>query len=89
MRYRTRTKIISVILETANGGNATRTKIMYKALISYGQSKEYLRMLTESDLLSYNSDTRTFKTTEKGLRFLDTCNQMDGMIKEEQQQQQI
>lgn len=62
---------------------------MYKALISYGQSKEYLRMLTESDLLSYNSYTRTFKTTEKGLRFLDTCNQMDGMIKEEQQQQQI
>ena len=80
MRYRSRTEIISVILDAANGG-ATKTKIMYHAFLSYAQMKEYLRVLTENNLLNYNVDTQTFKTTEKGLRFLDIYNQMDGMIK--------
>jgi predicted transcriptional regulator len=69
-----------VILDAANGG-ATKTKIMYRAFLSYAQMKEYLRVLTENNLLNYNVDTQTFKTTEKGLRFLDTFNQMDSMIK--------
>jgi hypothetical protein len=51
------------------------------AFLSYAQMKEYLMMLTKTDLLSYDLDTHTFKTTEKGLRFLDAYNQMDGMIK--------
>ena len=69
-----------MILDAANGG-ATKTKIMYRAFLSYAQMKEYLRVLTENNLLNYNVDTQTFKTTEKGLRFLDTFNQMDSMIK--------
>jgi predicted transcriptional regulator len=80
MQYRDRTKIISQILEVANGISSTRTKIMYKAYLSYNQLKEYLTILTENDLLSYDAYTNTFKATEKGLRFLDICNQMDGMI---------
>jgi predicted transcriptional regulator len=46
-------------------------------------------LLTEKDLLRYDKDTQTFKTTEKGLRFLDTYNQMDDMIKELHSQQQM
>jgi predicted transcriptional regulator len=65
-RYRTRIEIIVEILKTANGGNATRTKIMYQAFLSYLQLKEYLPMLIERSLISYNADTRTYKTTEKG-----------------------
>jgi predicted transcriptional regulator len=38
-------------------------------------------MLTQNDLLSYDLDTRTFKTTEKGLRLIEVYNQMDGMVK--------
>jgi predicted transcriptional regulator len=40
MRYRSRTELASNILEAANGG-ATKTKIMYKAFLSYAQLKEY------------------------------------------------
>jgi hypothetical protein len=43
--------------------------------------KDYLMVLTQKDLLSYDLDTQTFKTTEKGLKFLKVYNQMDGMIK--------
>jgi predicted transcriptional regulator len=69
MKYRSKINIISQILEAANGGNATRSKITYKAFLNYYQLKEYLMLLTEKDLLRYDKDTQTFKTTEKGLRF--------------------
>jgi predicted transcriptional regulator len=88
MKYRSRIDIISQILEVANGGGVTKTKIMYKALLSYAQMKEYLMVLTERDLLSYEGDTQTFKTTEKGLRFLDIYNRIGDMLNEQQQPQQ-
>jgi predicted transcriptional regulator len=81
MTYRSRTDITAQILEAANGGGVTQTQIIYKALVSYDQLKDHLMVLTQNNLLSYDLDTRTFKTTEKGLRFLHTYNQMDGMIK--------
>jgi predicted transcriptional regulator len=87
MRYRSRTEIISQILEAANGGvNITKTKLMYKVFLSQSQLKEYVKVLTDSDLLGYDSVTRTFKTTEKGLRFLSLYNQIDNLMKEEEQQ---
>ena len=89
MRYRSRTDIISKILDTANGGGATKTKIMYQAFLSFTQVKVYARALTENNLLNYDAYTQTFKTTEKGLRFLDTYNQMGGMIKAVPQQEQV
>ena len=50
MKYRSRTEIVSMILEAANGG-ATKTKIMYKAFLSYAQLKEYLSLLIENNLI--------------------------------------
>ena len=83
MKYRNRTDIISQILDTANGrSGATKTNILYKACLSHNQLKEYLTVLTQSDLLIYDGQTHTFKTTEKGLKFLEAYNQMDNMIKE-------
>jgi predicted transcriptional regulator len=80
--YRTSIEIIAEILKIANGGNATRTKIMYNAFLSYFQLKEYLPMLIERGLLSYNADTSTYKTTEKGLMLLETYDLLvDLMLK--------
>jgi hypothetical protein len=45
-------------------------------------------LLIENNLLHYDSIMRTFKTTEKGLRFLDICNPISDMIKERQPQPQ-
>lgn len=81
--YRSRAEIISEILEIANGG-ATKTEIFYKAFLNYRQIKEFLIILTESDLLSYDVNTQTFKTTEKGLTFLQAYSQIDQMLKEQQ-----
>ena len=81
MKYRSRNKIIRDILDAASDGGVTRTKIMYKAYLSFGQLKEYLSVLTDNGLLNYDTHTHTFKITEKGLRLLDAYNQMHDMIK--------
>jgi predicted transcriptional regulator len=87
MRYRSRTEIVRRILEIANKGNhgALRTRIMYGAFLSLTQFKEYLRLLTDNDLLRYDGQTHTFKTTEKGLKFLEIFNQMSDVTKTQQQ----
>jgi predicted transcriptional regulator len=79
MKYRSRTDIVALILEAANGG-ATKTKIMYKAFLSYAQLKEYLTVLLEKDVLEYEDETQLFRTTEKGLRLLQMYNQFDEMM---------
>jgi predicted transcriptional regulator len=84
---RSKSEIISQILETANNGDddgATKTEIMYKISLSHDQLQEYLMLLIESDLLSYDSTTHTYKTTEKGLTFLQAYNQIDQTLKDQQ-----
>jgi predicted transcriptional regulator len=80
MKYRSRTEIVSNILEAANGG-VTKTKIMYKAYLSYNQLKEYLSILIENNLIEYLDGTNKFKTTEKGLNLLKMHNEMAELLK--------
>ncbi len=94
MKYRSNLDIFYNILQAANesGGGSdgtTQTKIMYKAFLSYMQMKGYLQTLTQNDFLSYDESTQTFKTTEKGRRFLDTYKWISDAIKGGQQQQQL
>ena len=79
MKYRSRTDITVLILEAANGG-ATKTKIMYKAFLSYAQLREYLSVLIENTLLEYLEGSQTYKTTEKGLNFLKMHNEIDELL---------
>ena len=79
MKYRSRTEIVGNILDAANGG-ATKTKIMYKAFISYNQLKEYLSVLIENNLLEYIDGTHKFKTTEKGLNYLKMHNEIGELL---------
>ena len=76
MKYRSRTEIASNILEAAKGG-ATKTKIMYKAFLSYAQLKEYLGLLSQNGLLGYLDAEAKFKTTSKGIKFLAIYDKMD------------
>ena len=79
MKYRSRTEIVSRILDAANGG-ATNTKIMYKAFLSYAQLKEYLSILIENNLLEYLEGTQTYKTTEKGFNLLKMANEIGELL---------
>jgi predicted transcriptional regulator len=79
MKYRSRTEIVSSILEAANGG-ATKTRIMYKGFLSYAQLKEYLSVLIENNLLEYLEGLQSYKTTEKGLNLLKMHNEIGELL---------
>ena len=79
MGNRSRTEIVSSILDAANGGT-TKTKIMYIAFLSYNQLNEYLSILIENNLIEYLDGTKTFKTTEKGLSLLKIHNEMAELL---------
>ena len=79
MVNRSRTEIVSNILDAANWGAST-TKIMYVAFLGYHQLKEYLSILIENNLIEYIDGTQTFKTTEKGLNFLKMHNEMGELL---------
>lgn len=80
--YRDKSEIVRQILDTVNSSGAiTKTKLMYRSFLSYNQIKEYLTLLTENDLLSYDSITHTYKTTEKGVRLLQLCNELEEMMR--------
>jgi predicted transcriptional regulator len=80
MGNRSRTEIVSSILDAANGGGTTKTKIMYYAFLSYNQLNEYLSLLIENNLIEYLDGTQTFKTTEKGLYFLKMNNEIKKLL---------
>jgi predicted transcriptional regulator len=79
VKYRSRTEIVAMILDAANGG-ATKTKIMYKAFLSYAQLREYLSVLIENNLIEYVEGSQTYKTTEKGLNFLKMHNEIGELL---------
>jgi predicted transcriptional regulator len=93
MGNRSSIDIESHSLEAVNSG-ASKTKIMHRALLSYNQMKEYVNFLTQKGLLVHEyhqqqGEVQVYRTTEKGLRFLATYNQLDDMIKEEVERQQV
>ena len=79
MKYRSRTEIVGNILNAANGGTS-KTKMMYKAYISYNQLKEYLTILIENNLIEHIDGSQTFKTTEKGLNYLKMHNEIGELL---------
>ena len=81
MGNRSRTEIVGNILDAANG-RLSKTKIMYKAFLSFGQLNEYLAVLIENNLLEYLDGTHKFKTTDKGLFFLKPHNEIGELLQQ-------
>jgi predicted transcriptional regulator len=77
--YRSRTELASNILEAANGG-ATKTKIMYKAFLSYAQLKEYLAMLIQNGLIAHDVEGEMYRTTSNGTKFIESSRQLGGLL---------
>ncbi len=86
MRYRSRTELISQILEAATGSGITKTRLMYKAFLSYQQLKEYLRILIENGLIEYDQPNQLYKTTDKGHKFLKIYNQLNEFVTANEQE---
>ena len=88
--------VVSLILEVSSNNDddakkktITKTKIMYNTLLNHPRLKDYWTGLTELGLLEYDITTQTFKTTEKGLRFLEVFSELDQREREEEQQKKM
>lgn len=79
MKYRSRMDIAAAILEIAQGG-AIKTRIMYRAFLSFPQLKEYLELLQDGGLLDYVAEEKEYYTTEKGRQFLKMYKDVGQMI---------
>ncbi len=79
MKYRSRTEISATILETVRCGT-TKTKIMYKAYLSYTQMKEYLRFLQDKGLMEYEEGAQIYRITEKGIQFLRAYEEITNIV---------
>ncbi len=78
MKYRSRSEIVRSILEAANASEGTsRTRLMYKAYLSFNQLKEYLGTLQENGLIDYEVGKRCYRITQKGVRLLQLQNKME------------
>jgi predicted transcriptional regulator len=79
MKYRSRTEITAMILDSASAG-ATKTKIMYKAYLSYTQLKEYLSYMEQNDLMKYEAGTQLYTVTEKGRKLMHLYAEIGDMV---------
>ena len=61
--------ITSILCAAVDG--ITKTKIMYKAFITYDQLNDYLSLLVEKGLIEYTEGERLYRTTPKGVDFLN------------------
>ena len=71
--------IVNTVLESARSG-ITRARIMYNAYLSYSQTIEYVEFLQGNGLLKYDPKSRIYRTTEKGLKFLNASNKVNKMM---------
>jgi len=69
--------MLAAMLEVAK---VTKTKIMYIAFLSNVQLKEYLPILIENNLIEYLDGDNKFKTTEKGLNYLNIHNESKKLL---------
>jgi predicted transcriptional regulator len=49
----------------------SKTKIIYGASLSFFQSKEYVHLLLDRQLLEHDKSTRRYLLTQKGIEYLE------------------
>src|ERR1700733_13061388 len=80
MKYRSVPEIVDSILNSLGNG-ATRTQIMYKGYISFGAFNEYMSLMLERDLVSFEKGIRRYKCSEKGVRYMNDFDVLNDVLK--------
>ena len=81
MKNRSRYEVIAAILRSASK-EETRTKIMYKAMLSNDQCKVYLDSLLQSGLVQEVNigNKMVYRITHKGTKFLAYYDQLRELL---------
>jgi predicted transcriptional regulator len=79
IKNRSRLDVIAAILNELSLREASKTRIMYGAFLSSTQMREYVPFLLNNGLLT-KVEQSVYKITDKGMRFLTLCDQLNNMI---------
>jgi predicted transcriptional regulator len=80
-KNRSRLDVIAAILRVVSGREASKTRIMYGAYVSYAQIREYVPTMLEIGLLKASNDQQSlYRIKERGLRFLELYDGLNEMI---------
>jgi predicted transcriptional regulator len=79
MQNRQKDELVRDIMSVCNGG-AQITKVMFHAYMTHGQVKSYLAELIDKGLVTYDSLTRLYSTTSKGIDYLATFERMAELL---------
>ncbi|MGC1931596.1 MAG: winged helix-turn-helix domain-containing protein [Candidatus Nitrosopolaris sp.] len=80
-RNRSRLDVIASILRVVSAREASKTRIMYGAYVSYAQIREYMPSMLENSLLTTTNEQQSlYKIREKGMRFLELYEGLNEMI---------
>ncbi|MFY9794490.1 MAG: winged helix-turn-helix domain-containing protein [Candidatus Nitrosopolaris sp.] len=79
IKNRSRLDVIAAILSELSRREATKTRIMYGAFLSSTQMREYVPFLLKNGLLM-KVEQSIYKITEKGMRLLTLCDELNNMI---------
>ncbi len=76
--------IMAEILEIAKDGTL-KTQIMYRANLSFTQLNDYLKFMLKINLLEkiVHNDKEIYKSTEKGIDFLQRYREINELLKTE------
>jgi len=70
---------IAMILEALSYEDG-QNRVMQTRFLSDYQLCKYLKVLQEYELLAYEEEKKAYKTTDKGIDFLQTYNQVGGLV---------
>jgi len=73
-------QVMASILGVCVDDAARYSDILYSTRISSSVLKKYLQFLMDKGLLRYDSDTRVYRATEKGARFLKLLREVQEYI---------
>ncbi len=84
MGNRDKNEIVASILESAASAKdecgIRLMRIMHDSFLSYAMVTHYLKLLTENGSLEYNTPTKMYKITDRGLRFLELHEKMETLL---------
>jgi predicted transcriptional regulator len=82
LKHRCKADIFAVILETAASGQVQKSKIYYNSFLTYQRLKRYMSLLIGAGLIQHvdYKDNRVYRTTEKGMLFLQAYKNMKELI---------
>jgi predicted transcriptional regulator len=76
-----KTDVVAKILEIAErDSEINKENILTDAYLSRPQTNECLSLMTRNELLSYNSESKAYKSTRKGDAFLRSYQEMGHFI---------